>query len=232
MSDNPSLIGDNSGAISRALLADARLAAEPFAARRDEFKAAMAKFVEIRDRIDVGDAGDLIALASRVFALVDGRRKHLVAPHVEAVDTVNAFFRKFWQPVADQIEELRRQIDVFAENERKRIRAQEDEQRRFEEAARGKTATPVVTDEPDSYARRRAAPAPRRQNVRGDYGSNVVFGEADVIEIVDWRQLPDFIMNAEAVREAIVKVARPMVKQKIEISGLKVTKAAATSVRR
>lgn len=225
MSDDPSLIGDNSRAVTRALLDEAKQATAPFTPRRDEFQAAMAKFVEIRDRVDVGKAGDLIALAKRVFEMIEAKRKEIVGPHNDAVDSVNAFFREFWDPVADQLESLRSKLDAFAEAERKRIQDQQDEQRRFEAQRRGPSS-------PASPATAVAPAAPRRRNVRGDYGSNTTFGEVDVIEIEDWRKLPDLIMQSEDVRNAIIKVARPLVKQKVAIEGLKVTKAAATQVRR
>jgi hypothetical protein len=231
VSEDPGLIGDNSGAVASALLAEAREAAKSFTDRRTEFVTTMEKYVAIRDRVDVGNAGDLIALARRVFENIDARRKAIIGPHDTAVVRVNAFFRDFWQPVADQVAALQERLDGFAEAERLRIKAQKDEQRQFEAAARGKSAAPAPAPA-DPGARKRAEAPVRRQNVRGDLGGNVVFGEKDVIEIEDWRQLPNFIMDAADVREAIVKVARPMVKQKVVIPGLKVTKAAATSVRR
>jgi hypothetical protein len=237
MSEDPGLIGDNSLSIVRALRAEAQESLAHFEQRRDQFAAAMAKFVTIRDRLDVGNAGDLIGMARSVFDMVDARRKALVAPHDKAIDAVNALFREFWQPVENAVADLRRKLDQFAADEQTRIDAQEEEQRRFEQAARAAQAPraagrPVDAPPADDGARKRTPAAPKRQNVRGDYGANVVFGQLDVIEIENWRELPDFIMDAADVREAIIKVARPMVKQKIVIPGLTVTKAAATSVRR
>lgn len=75
-------------------------------------------------------------------------------------------------------------------------------------------------------------PQPKRRSFRGDYGRQAIVQDVDIIELEDWRKLPDWIFEAEAVREAIVKVARPMVKQKVAIPGLKVTRDVKTSTRK
>lgn len=77
----------------------------------------------------------------------------------------------------------------------------------------------------------RADPKPAATRpIRGDLGSRVSRRADSVIDVVDVRAVPDFILQSPAVTEAIVSVVRAMAKAGTEIPGIRVTPGTKTSV--
>lgn len=232
-------VGHNSGDMRAAALGDIRRRLAPFARRKRDFLRAAGR-VQIRDRHDAGAAADLIGLARDVRALVDAERKAIVGPHDEALKAANGRTRAFWDDVDQAMRIVQARLDEFAAAEERRIETQRLEQeaeiRRRQEALKDKMDVTVRHHHEAAIAAGKhqdaAGRQPKRRSYRGDYGRQATVGGTDVIEISNWRELPDWVFGAEAVQEAIRKVVKPMVRQKIVIPGLTVTKATKTSVRK
>lgn len=201
---------------------------KPFEERKAQFLEAARKVV-IRTRADAGSAGDLIGLARGVEVLIDEERARIVAPHDMAVKAVNGRANDFWQPVWDAMVDVKAKITTFAEEEDARVQAQAEEQRLEEARIRRERATGATELSLPPPAPPRAV---KKRSMRGDLGFQVSVQDDDVIEIANWKELPDFIFEAESVREAIRKVVKPLVKQGVKVTGLKVTKALKTQIRR
>lgn len=212
-----------------------------FAQRRDDFVRAAERAV-IRDRATVGDAGDVIHLANRIWDKINDGTRDFRMPFRDTADGLKRRVDEFWAPVMKAHQALQAKIDAWMEAEDQRIAAQRDEQ----EAALGlgspvpadpPAATPAAGDDAPAAAPAATparptgpAPAPRAQPIRGDLGSRVS-RRADVqIEVTDVHLVPDFILQSPAVTEAIIAVVRAMAKGGAAIPGIRVTPIKKTSV--
>lgn len=235
MTDEPEIIsniGHNQAptveALREALLQAQDHALAARAERRDQFIAAARKAV-IRDRQDVADAGDVIHLARRVFDDIDVDARSRRAPVREVADALKARVDTFWEPVSEAHRDLQRRIDRWMADEDKRIADQRAEQDAILGDIVGPHSNRTAPDRgapPRTGTEPRVAPppaAPKSRPIRGDYGGQVT-RRADVdISVTDVRAVPDFILSAPAVTEAIVSVVRSMARSGAEIPGITVT---------
>lgn len=204
-------------ALRDALLAEQDAVLSARAARRDQFVAAAEKAL-IRNRQDVADAGDVIHLAGRVWDGIDADARSRRAPVRALADALKARVDTFWQPVIKAHNELQRRVDSWLAEEDKRIADQRAEQAEI----LGDIAKPAPKPAPAGQRVATAPAAPRPRPIRGDYGGQVT-RRADIeITVTDVRAVPDFILTAPAVTEAIVSVVRSMAKSGAEIPGIAV----------
>lgn len=194
--------------------------------RRDEFILAAERAV-IRDRATVGDAGDVIHLANRVWSDIDEATKKLRAPFRATADRLKARVDDFWQPLIDAHQALQAKIDAWMVDEDKRIAEQRAEQ---DAILGGAPAIPGTAPSVAATAPRVEPKPAAARPIRGDLGSRVSRRADSVIEVVDVRAVPDFILQSPAVTEAIVSVVRAMAKAGTEIPGIRVTPGTKTSV--
>lgn len=230
MSEEPEAgIGHNQPNHARVAVDQMRAALERFKPRRAEFLAAAAK-ADIKDRHDAGDAASLIGMSRDVAKLIDAVRLEIGGPYDAAAKAVTAEANEFWSDVFNAMEDVQAKLTVFADAEKKRVRDQAAEQA-AEDARRRAALAPVGT--PPAPARPSAPPrAPKRKAYRGDLGHQAIVGDVDVIEIVDVRALPDMVLNSERVKEAIIAVLKPMVKNGMQIEGIATSKQTTTSIRK
>lgn len=226
-------IGHNQPNLAAGALAEMRAKLERFKQRREEFLAS-AKKVVINDRHDAGDAASLIGMSRDVAKLIDAVRVEIGGPYDLAAKAVTAEANEFWADVFSAMDGVQAKLTTFADEEQKRIRAQEAEQ--AEEDARRRAAlapAPAAGPSPPPPARPSAPPrAPKKKAYRGDLGHQAIVGAEDVIEIVDVRALPDMVLNSSRVKEAIIAVLKPMVRNGMAIEGITTSKQTTTSIRK
>lgn len=212
-----------------------RLELEPLTARRDEIARKAAAFVQVRDRIDLQAATDIVGVGKEIGGMVEAARKETSGPYYDSFRAVNDFAGAFWQPAGDAIAALEARMEEFNKAEDARIAKQQDEQRRHEESLRAAAgggdeiagAPPV-----ERPAAGPSAPAPAARPVRGDWGYAARRRGVDIIEVTDWRLLPDWVFESRPVLEAIIATVKPNVSRSITVSGIKVTKDTKTRVGR
>jgi hypothetical protein len=216
-------------------LAEAAIAErlERFVQRVAEIKASAESYQKIRDRVDAGQAADVLGIAKTVLELIDAERKQVAAPYDEAVGAVRSAAERFVADMVTATDALRRRADAWAREEDKRIRDQEAEQQEFERRRRQLQA-PAESAPPVSAPPPILAPAarPKRRTIQGDYGASISIGTDYEIAITNWRELPDFVFAAEPVRQAIRGVLMPLVRKKVPIAGTSVSEVAKTTARR
>jgi hypothetical protein len=132
--------GHNSGAT---LLQVARLAQETaleeYHQRRSEFLTSASRQT-VTDRQSAADAADTIALAAKVWKLIDEDRQKRTDPYREVHSTLIAMASEFWYPVEEAMNRLLAQIDAFSETEDRLIADQQREQEEAMAALRARAA--------------------------------------------------------------------------------------------
>lgn len=202
-------------ALRDALLAEQDHALEARRQRRDQFIAAAQKAV-IRNRQDIADAGDVIHLAGKVWDEIDVQARALRMPVRQLADSLKARVDAFWQPVDDSHLDLQRRMDAWLDEEKARIEAQRAEQ----DEILGDIAKPQPSD---NSPRTPSLPAaPKSRPIRGDLGGQVTRRADTEITVTDVRAVPDFILNAPVVTDAIISVVRSMAKAGADIPGITV----------
>lgn len=222
-------IGDNSMSMRESAIAELRAelhvveqeGGKTFAERRDEFLAT-AERVVVRDRFEAGDAGDVIKLAGEVREMIERKRFDRSNPFRETANALKGVADEFWQPVDTAMKSIADKIDGWSNAEKKLVAQQRAEQEQMlAELGRG-AATPAPT----------AAPIPaRRAPIRGMLGSTVTQVDHKTFAIEDISLVPEYILNSETVRAAIIKVAAAMSRHMGAIPGISVTTTAGTTVR-
>lgn len=212
---------------------------EPFKKRRDEFLASAAKAV-VRDRHEAGDATDLIGMAKEVWGTIEEKRKSISDPHFAAHRAAIEVAVDFWEPVVEAMDAVMARIENY-KAERKRLMDQQEAEQRAAmappppPAADGQTprqamdyTAPVQQPSSASTARK-----PKAQPIKGSYGHKLVETTDTVVEITDWKLIPDYIMEAQAVQDAIAQAVKGFVKltKKSSIPGANITLAGKSSVR-
>lgn len=196
--------------IAELAVEDLRTALERFKDRRDEFvKSATTQIV--KDRHDVGAAGDTIKLGKRVWEMIERERTDRSEPHRDAQLALKAFADEFWSPAYDALTVLNEQIRAFNAAEKKRVEDQRAEQAAAMAAMREKVAAPPMPVD--------VLPA-RRKKTRGDLGATVSIVDKVEYTVTDVRAVPDVILNSETVKAAIIAVAKSMSKHMPVIDGI------------
>jgi len=211
------------------------------AGRKDEFLRA-AKNAVILDRASVGAAGDLIKLAARTWKRIDQERLSRSNLYRDVADALGRHAEEFWADVEEAMNGLHLQIGVWQDAEDARIEEQRREQEETLRAMRARTAAPVAettaddAETPSDHAPEPVAHAPelapvaKTKPVRGDYGAVVSRGKAVSYKVTDVRALPDYILNAPGVHEAIVAAVRSTRKVMGVPAGVEETAAPTTRV--
>lgn len=218
---------------------------DPFRQRRDEFIAAAGRAV-VRSIDEAGRAADLIGMAAEVGDRVTAARKDVSDPHFEAHRTAIAEATAFWEPVTEAMGDVQGMVDAYTAQRDALIAQQKEEQAAAAQpVAPGPRANVDYTapvqprSQPETAAPTAregvAVPAPARTaSIRGDYGYKVTKVAETVIEVVDWRAVPEHIMDSPVVKEAIRKVALGIVRAtKVKnIPGLLISEAGKNSIRK
>jgi hypothetical protein len=191
-----------------------------FAQRKAEFLRAAGAAV-VRNRETAGAAADVIKLASAVKKEIDAERLSRSNPYRQVADALVREIEEFWHEVDAAMERLRDMIDAWTAHEDELIERQrleqEQEQREMRERAR-------VMDAMTAPIPAAARPEPaRKRPIRGDYGARVSAAERKVYAIEDVRKLPDWVLDAPVVRDAILQVVRQTAKHMGDIPGIRVS---------
>lgn len=189
---------------------DLRIALERFAPRKDEFLRAAAAAV-VRDRGTAGSAADVIKLARDIGGQVEAVRLERSRPYRDTGDALKACADAFWRPVAEAMEDLEEKVRAWDSAEDDRIAAQRQEQQALLSNLGG--AAPIA----------RPARTAKARPVRGDYGGKVTRVQEYHFEVLDPKAVPDFILNSEPVKAAIIAAVKPLRKLGTEIPGIRIT---------
>jgi hypothetical protein len=195
-----------------------------FAERKAEFLRS-AKNAYVRDRASAGMVGDVLKLAARAREKLRDARFDRSQPYRDVADALGRKAEELWDEVDTAMDGLRVLLDTWTKAEDDRIAKQAEEQE-AELAAKLAAAKPAVVDEippgetfatmvEDAQERGTLqavgvtpAPAPRRKKIRGDLGATVSAVDKHTYVITDVRALPDYILDAPGVREAIVSAIK------------------------
>lgn len=202
-----------------------------FEARKAEIIRACNNAV-LRTRADVGSAGDVIKIASKVWKRLEAARFQRSQPYRDAADALGRAAETFWDETLEALDVLHGKIRTWTDAEDARIEAQRLEQEREQERLRQLAAPPAPTlpllDEqaaPPALAPVAPPPAekPKRRRIKGDLGAIVSTVEKESFTVTDVRALPDYVLNSPAVHEAIISVVRSTKKALGVPAGIKVT---------
>jgi hypothetical protein len=219
-------IGHNSEALYTSARATALDAISQRRERLDEIMAALDR-ISIQNRGDAQLAVDRVGIARDFSDLVLQDRDTTRKPYQQAREAIDAAFLDFIQPLLTLIESSTAKVAAYHETvrqaERDRVAAQALEIPDLPPVVQrtvGKAA--VQPDAIDPPAQPRAAPVVKQAPIRGLYGKKLINTERNSAVLEDLSLVPDWIMNATAVREAIEKVATSMLKQHPEIPGFRI----------
>lgn len=186
-----------------------------FADRKAEFlKAAGRAFV--RDRESAGKAGDLLKLAKRARDRLQDARFDRSQPYRDTADALGRKCEDLWEDVDTAMDGVRALLKRWTDAEDKRIEDQrlEQEAEMAAKLAAAAPAPPAQPAPPTANLQVAAAPAPpapvppRRKKIRGDMGATVSAVERFTYKVTDVRALPDYILNAPGVHEAIISAVK------------------------
>lgn len=215
------------------LVAAQREAHTPERRERLDYIVSRADDKQIDDRETAGQAGDIIKVAGEFEKIVEQDRVERTKPYRDAADAAKAACDEFLEPLRKAVEDLRKRLKRWSDEEDERIAAQQAEQEAFFAKVKPEpVAQPEPKNAPDCQPlpanERKRAPAPelkpaRRSKIVGDLGARVSQIERKRYNIVDVRAVPDFILNSSTVHQAIEQVARSMAKHMPEIPGIEIT---------
>lgn len=187
----------------------------------------------LRTRADVGAAGDVIKIAGKVWKRLEASRFERSQPYRDTADALGRVAESFWDDVLEALDGLHAKIKTWTDAEDKRIEDQRIEQEQHMERLRQAAAPPAPTlpllDEEAAPPQIAPAPptpppaAPKRRKIKGDLGAIVSTVEKDTYAVTDVRALPDYVLNAPGVHEAIISVVRATKKTLGVPNGVKVT---------
>lgn len=178
-----------------------------------------ARNVVIRTRADVGAAGDIIKIAGKVYKRMETERMDRSQPYRDTADALVRAGESWWEEIDQELDEVRAKMKAWTDAEDQRIEDQRQEQLREMERMRQAAAPPApelpllgdapaqLTPEPTPIPT--PAPAPvKKRKIRGDLGAIVSTVDKDTYTVTDVRALPDYVLNAKAVHDAIIAVVR------------------------
>lgn len=196
-------IGHNSGesTLYVSARADAIDALTPRQVRLQEILEALRK-TDIKNRGDASLTVDRIGIAKDFSKLVLEDRDRTREPYAKAKETVEAVFFNFIQPLLEEIEAATQKLNFYHEEFRRKAQEQ-------------KRANAVELPAVEAKAK----PAP----IRGDFGKKLVSRERRIATLENIAEVPEWIMNTKAVREALEKVATSALAQHDSIPGFTVS---------
>jgi hypothetical protein len=223
--------GHNSGSLEATSVADMREILAGYEQRKDEFLKSAGNAV-VRSRETVGDAGDVIHLAAQIWDRIDAQRRVITDPFLEAGRSTKAIADEFWAPVVEAMEELQGKIDDWKLGENKRIADQRAEQDAEMQRLRAPAVTPGSAAPAFQPVVKMAVSAePKKRKIRGFLGSTVSDVDQKTYEIEDITKIPDWVLNSNEVKAAILSVAKRLNKTVGDIPGVTVTTTLATRVK-
>lgn len=240
----PPPMGDNKPPMAEVAKADITEQLAPLKPRLDELIAALGR-AKCETADDAGKCADLTKQFKKLKQRIDNVRKDVKEPYSEAVSVIDGAPKPMIQQIDEADRKLRgllmefdtKQRAIEAEARRKQQQLEQEERDRVaqaEAAAAAAGATvPVALVEPEPEpdpAPKRAAPAPVAS---GDYGAAAHRRETKEAQITDVYALPRTVLEAPAVREAILKVVRAMrtANPEAEISGVEIVTVFGLQVR-
>ncbi len=200
--------------------------AKSYEERRDEIVKKCNALV-IRDQEDVGAVGDMGRIIKALADKVAGKAKDIAEPYQETVDALRAASQNFTEPLWEARDTITQKVEDFRAAERAKAKAAQQEQYEAEkrQAAARAEETGVEAHVP------KPAPQPKKSApARGDLGGRVSERNTLNIEIEDVRALPDFVLNADKVKEALISTVRSMVQAGAEVPGVKVDRGVKTTL--
>lgn len=204
-------------------------------ARKAEILAAFTpERLVVTDNATAGSTADKIKIAEAFLERVDRLRRDHKDPYDQAVKAVDGKVHGYLQEVRDAIGEGWKLIRAFRADARARAARQLEEQRAEEARLREELMeSPGPFSEPEP-----PAPAPVRPEeirlpvARGDYGAKVSDQLQKTFTIDDPRKLPDQILNAPAVRKAMLAAIKQLVRLQETIEGVTIGTEAGDKIRR
>lgn len=202
------------------------MALSPLLQRRDDLVDALEK-VSISDEEELRRAVDKIALARAVREEADRRLEPIGGPYTRASIAVRNAGTTFASKLKTAEQAVQRKIDGFRSRQRQAAARAKDEQRQREAALRADAGLP-----PDPVAAEPVkASDVRLESVRSDYRGQVFDRKVLIVRIVDPRLLPDTILKAPAVTEALEKAVRKLAALTRDIPGAEIEDDQASSVK-
>jgi hypothetical protein len=206
----------------------------PLAARRDAIIDRLPKVI-VTDNATAGNAADFVNQANLWLDDVDGERKAVKKPYDEAIDVIQGRTKAFADPVLLAVQTVEQRIKTFRSEARERARKQAEEQRKEEARLRAEAAA----REKGQLA---VEPAPVVEPVRpeeislpaarGDYGAKVTDKREKIWTITEPRQLPDEILKAPKVRDAMLAAIKQLSKLRDDIPGASFEWSTGDSIRK
>lgn len=205
---------------------EARLALQPFEARRDALLKALEN-PKVEDDEDIRRASDKIGMARALREAADGAIDPVHGPYRDGASAVRNVAANFCGTLKGAEVRAQQAIDACRARQREAAAKARNEQREREAELRARAGLAVPA----------AAVAPVRpadvklENVRSDYGTQVFDRTVDLVRIVDPRALPDTILKSPGVTEALEKAVRQMAKLTRDIPGAEITTDKASSIK-
>ena len=183
---------------------EARLAIAEFGPRRQQLLDALAA-VDVKDDEDARRAIDKIVLSKALREAADNRLQPVGTPYRDATHAVGNVARGFLDDLAAAERRAQASIDAFRARQRAAAAQAQNEQRERERQLRIEAGL----ESP-------AAPAPepvkaadvRLTATRSDYRGQAFDRKVLKVTITDPRALPDEVLNAPAVRDALERAVR------------------------
>lgn len=214
--------GHNSGLSPEEAAASMERALAPYAQRRDEF-VRKAESGTIVDMEAAEAAVDFVRMARALAEKARQLRDEVTAPYTEAVDAARGVALRFIDAVEASAETMNNRLGAYQALRRQKAdelaaqqRAAEEELRRQAAARDGgePDATPPAPSGSPPPSRRKA-PA-----IRTALGGRMSEIERFRAKVVDVAKVPEHVLKAPRVIEAIERVAYDLLKNGIEVPGV------------
>jgi hypothetical protein len=203
---------------------EAALALAPYQKRHDDLLAALAA-VDVKDDEDMKRAVDKIALARALRENADALLQPIGLPYQEAAHAVRVVAVRFLDPLRIKERDAQRSIEAFRKRVREAAAIAANEQ-----AAREAELRKAAGLESGPVEQVRAADV-RLPSARSDYRGQVFDRKVIHVRIVNVRALPDDVLNAPGVLEALERAVRVKAKLTRDIPGAEITDDLACSVK-
>jgi hypothetical protein len=180
---------------------EARLALAPFEPRRQGLRAALYA-VDVKDDEDLRRAIDKISLSKALREAADAALQPIGKPYREAAHAVASAASAFMADLLGNERHAYRSIESFRSRQREAAAQAKNDQAERERLLRqqaGLESTPALPIKPADI---------RLGSVRSDYRGQVFDRKVLHITITDPRLLPDDVLNAPFVIDALIRAVR------------------------